>query len=313
MKLKFNPLWFSSSTGQLVMVGLLAAIAVGSVAWHRTRPKPVQPAVAQPAKSGTLPRIFAREGARFIPAAPATPSAPASVAPPVTPPPPPSKPAIPPLTLYAAAATDQTVAKITAPAGRMIPCETVITLESNRLDTPVVGLVTEDVWDHGHLLIPAGAEVHGRATLDRVRERLSAQGNWTVCWRQPRPVEIRLEATALERSADALRDGAAGLQGQVMRSTNDRELKLFAATFLAAATSALQEQRPSAGLLGESALPAATARNATLAGTGAVLRDYAQQLRESIARDGFYLRVPAGKPFTLYVTQPLAVPAFHEN
>jgi hypothetical protein len=42
-----------------------------------------------------------------------------------------------------------------------------------------------------------------------------------------------------------------------------------------------------------------------LAGTGAVLREHAQAIRESIARDGFYLRVPAGKPFYLYLTQTL--------
>jgi hypothetical protein len=29
----------------------------------------------------------------------------------------------------------------------MIPCETVVTLESNRLATPVIGIVTEDVWE----------------------------------------------------------------------------------------------------------------------------------------------------------------------
>ena len=48
-----------------------------------------------------------------------------------------------------------------------------------------------------------------------------------------------------------------------------------------------------------------TARNASLSGTGAVLREYAQQLRDAITRDGFYLRVPAGKPFYLYVTEPI--------
>jgi uncharacterized protein YcgL (UPF0745 family) len=63
--------------------------------------------------------------------------------------------------------------------------------------------------------------------------------------------------------------------------------------------------RPTAGLLGESSIPTTTARNAVLAGTGAVLREQAQSIRESIARDGFYLRVPAGKPFYLYLTQTL--------
>jgi hypothetical protein len=195
----------------------------------------------------------------------------------------------------------------------MIPCETVVTLESGRLDSPLIGLVSEDVWHQGKLLIPAGAEVHGRARLDRDRERLVADGNWMLSWRKPRPGAVRFDAIALNRESDPARDGSAGLAGKVLRTDSARELKLFAATFLSAATAALQEQRTSAGLLGETALPATTARNATLAGTGAILRDYAQQVRESIARDGFYLRVPAGQPFSLYVTQPIEISASHEN
>ena len=57
--------------------------------------------------------------------------------------------------------------------------------------------------------------------------------------------------------------------------------------------------------MAKSSKPTTTARNAVLAGTGAVLREQAQSIRESIARDGFYLRVPAGKPFYLYLTQTL--------
>jgi hypothetical protein len=91
----------------------------------------------------------------------------------------------------------------------------------------------------------------------------------------------------------------------VVRVSDDRELRLFAASFLTAATAALQDTRATMGVLGEAAVPIATARNAALAGTGAVLREYAQQMREAIARDGFYLRVPAGKPFYLYVTETI--------
>jgi hypothetical protein len=89
----------------------------------------------------------------------------------------------------------------------------------------------------------------------------------------------------------------------VVRTDDWRETKLFAATFLSTATSALQDTRASAGLVGDVSVPAATARNATLAGTGAILREYAQHLRDAIARDGFYARVPAGTPFYLYITQ----------
>lgn len=313
MKLTFDPHWFSTATGQLVMVGVFAAIAVGAVAWQRTHRRPAAPPAAQAPKPVSLPRTFAREMAKFVPLAAPTPDAPSPVRAPATPALLPAKPAVPPLALYATVSAEADAPKLTAPLGRMIPCETVITLESNRLDTPVIGLVSENVWFNRELLIPAGAEVHGRARLDREHQRLVAEGIWTLCWQKPHPGEIRVEAVALMRDPDPAKDGTAGLEGAVLRTDRTRELKLFAATFLSAATIALQEQRTSFGLLGETALPAATARNATLAGTGAILRDYAQQLREAIARDGFYLRVPTGQPFTLYVTQPLAVAQAYEN
>ncbi|OAM87323.1 hypothetical protein AW736_24010 [Termitidicoccus mucosus] len=188
-----------------------------------------------------------------------------------------------------------------------------VTLESNRLETPVIGLVTEDVWHNGRLIIPAGAEVHGRASLDRARERLAVQGRWMIVWRssgRENGRELRVDGMALDREIAAdgqwgSHDGSAGLRGEILRTDDWREIKLFAATFLSVATSALQDTRSTAGLLGETAVPAATARNATLAGTSAILREYAQQLRDVVAHDGFYVRVPAGKPFYLYVTQTL--------
>lgn len=311
MKLRIDAAWFSTPTAQLALVGLLAAVAVGAVAWQRHQRRPAAADTLQ-AKPAALPRTLAREVAKFVPLPAPEPFVPATFKAQAAPSPTPVKPAFPPLALYAAAPGSSHPTP-TAPYGRMIPCETVVTLESNRADTPLIGLVSEDVWQQGKLLIPAGAEVHGRARLDRERARLVADGSWTLCWRGPQPREIRLEATVLARESDPHRDGAAGLDGEILRSESTRELKLFAASFLSAATTALQEQRATAGLIGESALPAATARNATLAGAGAVLRDYARQVRESIARDGFYLRVPAGKPFTLYVTQSLAIPVTHEN
>ncbi|MEO6246579.1 MAG: TrbI/VirB10 family protein [Opitutaceae bacterium] len=225
-----------------------------------------------------------------------------------------------PLSLVVAARSE--TRQLTAPFGRLISCETVVTLESNRLDTPVIGLVTHDVWQDGRRIIPAGAEVHGRATVDRARERLAASGAWVIVWREPGPDsgrELRVQGTALDRERDSVtgaageHDGSAGLRGDVLRTDDWRETKLFAATFLSTATAVLQSTRTSAGLLGETAVPAATARNASLAGTSALLREYAQQIRESIARDGFYVRVPAGKPFYLYVTETLDLGRAHSG
>lgn len=310
--MKWDAQFFQTPTGQLLVVGMLAAIAVGVVGWQRTHRKPTALPEPKSTAPAALPRVFQRIGARFE--APATPPQPASAPVPadrtVA-----SIPKVLPLGVVTARVANEAADSVAfAPYGRMIPCETVVTLESNHLETPVIGLVTEDVWENGALVIPAGAEVHGRASLDRTRERIAVEGRWIVVWRgrqRERATELRIDGIALDRTADrsaaSLKDsdGSAGLRGEVLRTDDWREVKLFAATFLSTATSALQDTRASAGVLGETSVPAATARNATLAGTGAVLREYAQQLREAIARDGFYVRVPAGKTFYLYVTQTL--------
>lgn len=46
-------------------------------------------------------------------------------------------------------------------------------------------------------------------------------------------------------------------------------------------------------------------QNAPFVGAQQVLDTYARQIYENIQRDGFYVRVPAGKQFYLYVTQTL--------
>lgn len=312
--MKIDWQFFKTPSGHLVLVGLLIIAAAIALRWqHRQRQTQPLPAAASAAPA-ILPRTFTREGVPFAhkthsPALPVTsaitPGVPVAVA----------KPTVLPLTLFAAAPEPARSPTLpSAPYGRLIPCETIVALESNRLETPVIGLVSENVWHDGNLVIPAGAEVHGRAALDRTRERLAAQGAWRIVWRTPgrdNGTELSVEGLALDREFDGSmgtwgeHDGSAGLRGRVVKTQDERELKLFAATFLATATAALQDTRMTAGLLGETSVPAATVRNATLAGTSAVLREYAQQIREAITRDGLYLHVPAGKPFYLYVTQTL--------
>ena len=311
----FDRDFLTSPTGQVVLVGAVLMLGVLAIRWqHQQQPALPLPAT-KPAPAVPLPRTLTREGAKFpktapLPSSAIAPNAAAPV-PMVTP----ETRRVLPLTLFLAPPESSAATQPpSGPYGRLIPCETVVALESNHLETPIIGLVTEDVWHNGRLIIPAGAEVHGHAALDRTRERLAAQGGWRIVWRTPdadNGTELAVEGLALDREFDARtkswgeHDGSAGLRGQVVKTDGDRELKLFAATFLATATAALQDTRTSTGLLGESALPATTARNATLAGTGAVLREYAQTMREAIAKDGFYLRIPAGKAFYLYVTEKL--------
>lgn len=311
--MKLDAQFFSSPTGQLIAVGALAALAAGAVAWQRAQGSGAAMPSASAAAPASLPKVFDRAGARFEPP-PSPPALPGALPPAPAVSEPSVAPRVLPLAISIAAAVEsKNQPEASAPYGRLIPCETVVTLESSRLETPVIGLVTDNVWQSGRLVIPAGAEVHGRASLDRARERLAAQGQWTIVWSTPgqgSSHELRVGGIALDREFGAdgswgAHDGSAGLRGQILRTGDLREARLFAASFLSAATSALQDTRTTAGILGETAVPAATARNAALAGTSAILRERAQQLRDAVAQDGFYVHVPAGKPFYLYVTESL--------
>ncbi|MEI2725668.1 MAG: TrbI/VirB10 family protein [Verrucomicrobiota bacterium] len=130
----------------------------------------------------------------------------------------------------------KTVSSIYAPFGRLISCETVVTVDSASIQTPIVGLVTENIYHAGKLVIPAGTEVHGTAQTDRHRERIASGNNWTLVWQGGE--ELHLKAVALDRefSGDqegwGITDGSAGLRGRVLKSDDLAEIKLFAATFL---------------------------------------------------------------------------------
>jgi hypothetical protein len=188
-----------------------------------------------------------------------------------------------------------------APYGRLVPCELVITVDSSSIRTPIVGLVTEDVFHHGQLIIPAGTEVHGAAQVDRARERIASNGRWTLVWQDGQ--ELNVSGLALDREQETrtwgITDGSAGLRGKLLKTDNLAEVKLFVASLLSGAASAFTETRTSA--FGTFALP--SLQNAPLMGAQSVLDRYAQQILQTIEHNGFYVRVPAGKQFYLYITQ----------
>jgi hypothetical protein len=194
-----------------------------------------------------------------------------------------------------------------APYGRLIPCETVITVDSSSIRTPIIGLITEDIYHAGRLIIPAGTEVHGTAAPDRVRERLASGTSWTLVWQTGE--ELRLNGLALDREFESetnhvgwgITDGSAGLRGRLIKTDNLAEIKLFAATFLSGAANALTEKEQTVfGTIDSRSL-----NNAPFKGAEKVLSVYAQRIFETIQRDGFYVRVPSGKQFYLYILQTI--------
>ena len=220
-------------------------------------------------------------------------------------------PTLSPISLFADSSAGIPPAKklsaVFAPFGRLIPCETVITVDSSSIQTPIIGLVTENVYFGGKLVIPAGTEIHGTAQTDHQRERIASGNTWTFIWQNG--MEMQIKAIALDREFEnstnqtgwAITDGSAGLRGEIIKSDDLADIKLFAATFLSGAASALTEKQQT--IFGPVNSP--TLNNAPFAGAQAVLQTYAQQIFDSIQKNGFYVRVPSGKQFYLYVLQTI--------
>jgi Bacterial conjugation TrbI-like protein len=217
------------------------------------------------------------------------------------------KPLLPPISLFnvVPSAKTKSLSQLYAPFGRLIPCELIVTVDSSTIRTPIIGLVTEDIYFAGRLIIPAGTEVHGVAEVDRARERIASGGRWTLVMQSGE--ELTLTGIALDRETDTngvgwgITDGSAGLRGRLIKSDDMAEIKLFAATFMSAAAATLNQNQQT--VLGYQLLP--NTQNAALEGAQGVLGAYAKQIYDSIQRDGFYVRVPAGKQFYLYVTQTI--------
>ena len=220
-------------------------------------------------------------------------------------------PTLTPISLFsdgtAGVTAPRKLSAVFAPFGRLIPCETVITVDSSSIQTPIIGLITENIYHAGRLVIPAGTEVHGTAKTDHQRERIASGSSWKLVWQNGE--EMQIKAIALDRefanstnqTGWAITDGSAGLRGELIKSDNLAEIKLFAATFLSGAAGALTEKKET--IFGPVNSP--SLNNAPLAGAQDVLKIYAQQISDSIQKDGFYIRVPSGKQFYLYVLQTL--------
>jgi Bacterial conjugation TrbI-like protein len=210
----------------------------------------------------------------------------------------------------------------TAPFGRQLKCELTNTVESKNLETPVIGLTSEDFKWGGALLIPAGSEVHGVANGERVQDRIGCDTNWIVVLHEPKRHsrrELKLQAIALDQDiapvanpADRAEfahfgatDGSGGLRGDIVVMDIKTQLKnkaeLFASAFFSAFSSSFQNT--SQTVYGFQAAP--TLKNAALGGVSGVMTEYAEDLRKKIEKDAEFVRVRAGKTFYLYVLQTL--------
>jgi hypothetical protein len=187
------------------------------------------------------------------------------------------------------------------PPAIFIPCALVNTVESSHINTPVVGEVLRNVYQNGHLIIPAGAVVSSFAESGAVRDRIEVAGVWLIVYPDGR--HLRVHGIACDREANpsnqqfGTEDGSAGLQGDLVESDHWANAKAFIALLMTAsmqtgtavATSALQASHTT-GVIG-------------LPDTTPILAKYLDQLLNGENGDGRFVRVRASKEFYVFVTE----------
>jgi type IV secretory pathway VirB10-like protein len=310
---RFDSLW-KGEFGRLVLAAVAFGLVIAGVLYwkhlHPAAAKTRQTKVTDAQVSQSTVTTFDNNIPIFHPAPPPTPTAPTTT---------PSKAAPKtPLSLMAFGFSDTPrIGNDYAAYGRFLRCKLLITVDSNHIQTPIVGTLLEDVYSPERaLLIPAGAEVHGMAQNDSAEDRIASQTQWILVWRthDNQEVELPLTGIALDHAPSptgtgwGLTDGSAGLRGQEIRSSNLTEIKLLLAQFgtgfaQSFAESGLQSVvTPSGTVL--------TSQNngfqqAAAQGVQNAANLYAQQIADTVKREGIFIRVPAGTDFYVYVTQTI--------
>ena len=238
-----------------------------------------------------------------------------------------------PVMLYTAKVKKEITPKLPlknyAPYGRLVKCQLVNTVDSSSFDTPVIALVTENVWHQGKVIIPAGTEVHGRAASLTQRNRIATEKEWIMVWRTKTAengFELPVSALALDYSQDintgsySITDGSAGLLGDIIETQEYSKLKLYAALFLKGAASGVSEllleaaksqdqntfiNSSSANSSEEKDSSKSQVKIGLAKGAEQAIELYTKQMLDAISRDGAFVRVPAGRFFYLYVTQSI--------
>lgn len=191
--------------------------------------------------------------------------------------------------------------RLFAPRGILIKAALVITVDSSSLQTPVLALVTEDVYWNHQLIVPAGTQVHAKAGKGRTRDRIEVHGAYTFIWEDGREYTINGIALDHERLSDntyAITDGSAGIKGSIVQNDQYAQVKVLIAEALQGIMLNNRQQFQSIyGLV-----PQNNTANAALGGGAQAASAYSRLLTTQLSQDLDFVRVAAGTQFYIYTT-----------
>jgi hypothetical protein len=298
---------FEKPAGRLILFFLIGGIFLAFILLRRA-PQP-KPDNTQVARQATQAKSYSFD--EDIPPPPRAQTTPAErtydKAARVTPTPKPPPPI--PQTIFAT--KEQTISELFLPYGRLLRCELVNTVDSTNIDTPIIGLVIDDTWNDGRLIIPAGTEAHGVAQKSAVRERIGSERQWFLVFQDGR--ELALSGTVLDYAPDPKKpnawnesDGSAGLRGFFVKSDKYAEAKAILAAMISTGAGAFPQATTLLSPLGGATqITSGGIESAFSAGLQAGGQISSKRLLEQLEKNPFYVRVPAGATFYLYVTQTI--------
>jgi hypothetical protein len=213
----------------------------------------------------------------------------------------------PPTATEAPVKEEKAIPKAFLQVGELIPCLLVNTVNSSHIDTPVIGIVSRNVFARasGELVIPAGSRIVSFAQSGAVRDRIEVKGEWALVFPDDKRLNIR--AVALTRQADESNshfgdeDASAGLSGELVESDQWANAKIFLGTALSGAMQAAQTTTNTVyGPAYER-----SAENVGLNAGSAVIDRYTQRLLDGENGDGRYVHVHAASEFYLLPMEPI--------
>ena len=204
-----------------------------------------------------------------------------------------------------------------APYGRLLDCKLVNTLESNIDGTPLIAIVIKDLWwtnaqGERKLIIPAGTEVHGKMG-SCVRNRMMSDGNFILVWQITSGqvgMELQLQGRVLEKSNQAgdkskatITDMAAGIPGRVMGNSNLNEMLQYTMAFARGLSEGFETTKTfdnGSTIVTEND---GSTKNALAKAFESLSNVALENITDKISKESYYIRVPAGTEFYLYIEQ----------
>ena len=218
-----------------------------------------------------------------------------------------------------AGAQTEFVSERFAPYGRLIACKMVNTVESGDTDTPLIAVVIEDLWwinakGEKKLIIPAGTEVYGTVNGAKpMRNRLTTGNNFILVWQATSNMvgfELQLKGVALEKSTHpenrmlaAITDMSAGIPGQVMSNENLSKFLVYTLAFGQGLAQGYQTNEVYTDSGVTITTQDGTTKNAMARGAETLAQVMLQDVSQMIAKESYYIRVPSGTEFYIFVQQ----------